>query len=110
MARKGCTKDIYKGRLIFIQTLEQVDANWYSLSHFKRDKTIFKNSISEKFRKQFYFFICILPNYRVSQRYVDKKKFFCTLPPQLIMPVKTQYYHILSNFSIQRNEAVIARG
>ena len=35
-----------------------------------------------------------------------QKKFFCTLPPQLIMPPaplppgkKTQYYHNLSNFN-----------
>ena len=35
----------------------------YSLSHFKRGKSIFKKSISKKFRKQFYCFTCILPNY-----------------------------------------------
>ena len=31
--------------------------------HKKTDKSIFKNCISEKFRKQLYFFTCILPDY-----------------------------------------------
>ena len=35
----------------------------YSLMRKKTDKTIFKNCISEKFRKQLYFFTCISPNY-----------------------------------------------
>ena len=35
----------------------------YCLSQFKRDKSIFKKSISEKFRKKFYFFTYILPDY-----------------------------------------------
>ena len=35
----------------------------YSLMHKKTDKIIFKNCISEKFRKQLYVFACILPDY-----------------------------------------------
>ena len=31
--------------------------------HKKTDKSIFKNCISEKFRKQHNFFTCILPDY-----------------------------------------------
>ena len=35
----------------------------YRLMHEKRDKSIFRIFISKKFRKWFYFFTCILPNY-----------------------------------------------
>ena len=35
----------------------------YSLFTFKSHKSIFKNFINEKFRKWFYFFTCILPDY-----------------------------------------------
>ena len=31
--------------------------------HKKTESSIFKNCINEKFRKQLYFFICILPDY-----------------------------------------------
>ena len=35
----------------------------YSLMHKKTDKSVFKNCISEKLRKQLYFLTCILPDY-----------------------------------------------
>ena len=35
----------------------------YSLMHKKTDKSIFKIFIYKKFKKQFYFFTCILPDY-----------------------------------------------
>ena len=39
----------------------------YRLMHEKRDKSIIKNFISKKFRKWFYFFTCILPNYLIHK-------------------------------------------
>ena len=35
----------------------------YSLIRKKSDSTIYKNFVREKFRKQFQFFTCILPDY-----------------------------------------------
>ena len=35
----------------------------YSVMHKKTDKSISKNCINEKFRKQLYFLTCILPDY-----------------------------------------------
>jgi hypothetical protein len=35
----------------------------YSLIRKKSDSTIFKKFVKEKFRKQFHFFTCILPDY-----------------------------------------------
>ena len=42
---------------------DQVLMPIYSLIRKKSDSTIFKNFVREKFRKQFYFFTCILPDY-----------------------------------------------
>jgi hypothetical protein len=39
----------------------------YSLMHKKPELSISKNCISEKFRKQLYFFTCILPDYVVHE-------------------------------------------
>ena len=39
------------------------EGNTYSLMRKKPDSTRFKKFISKKFRKWFYFFTCILPDY-----------------------------------------------
>ena len=44
------------------QTLGQHPAN-YSLMHKKTEKSILRFIIQKKFKKQFYFYTCILPGY-----------------------------------------------
>ena len=43
----------------------------YRLMHEKRDKSILRIFINEKFRKLFYFFTCILPNYLTHESQKD---------------------------------------
>ena len=43
----------------------------YRLMHEKRDKSILIIFINEKFRKLFYFFTCILPNYLTHESQKD---------------------------------------
>ena len=52
----------FRGPKDFCATI-LIEPMFYSLMHKKTDKTIFKNCISEKFRKQLYFFTCISPEY-----------------------------------------------
>ena len=53
-----------KARIAFLDFLTFESCGWsYSLMRKKIDKTIFKNCISEKFRKQSNFLICISSDY-----------------------------------------------